>query len=166
MIRRSIFVILLFSCLGIISCEQTGSVEDISWMIGHWQGIDVNDLSFHENWERSGKSSFAGTGCTISPDGDTLWKESLKVELVEGVPYYVASTPGNKGAVLFRMIKGNEKQAVFENKEHDFPQRISYTLETKNTVKVKLEGLEHGQPKIQHLQFERVLNDSLLIQPL
>lgn len=166
MLRRSIFICLLLSVFGLVSCEKTGTIEDVNWMIGHWQGLDLNDLSFHERWERSGNNSFVGTGCTISPEGDTLWKESLKIELVEGVPYYVASTPGNKGAILFRMIQGDAQHAVFENKEHDFPKRISYTLETKNTVRVKLEGLERGQPKIQQLNFERVQGDSLLIQPL
>lgn len=166
MIRRLFFISLIVGSIPFSSCENTGSVDDIDWMVGHWQGLDMNDLSFHEHWERSGKNSLAGFGCTISPEGDTLWKESLKVELVEGIPYYVASTPGNKGAVLFRMIRGDAQHAVFENKDHDFPQRVSYTLETKNTVNVKLEGLEKGTPKIQQLNFERVQADSLLIQPL
>jgi Domain of unknown function (DUF6265) len=153
--KKRLFPALLFSVL-LFGCSGSGTIEEVDWMLGHWAGLDENDLTFHENWRRGEKGTFVGTGCTLSPDGDTLWKESLKVEMVEGVPYYVADVPGNKGAVLFKMIKGDEKEAVFENKDHDFPQRITYTLNNTKAITVKLEGIEAGKPRIQKLAFNRL----------
>ena len=139
------------------SCgNATSDIEDINWLIGKWHGVDVNELVFNESWEREGKNSFTGFGCIITPDGDTVFKETLKINLVEGNLYYVATVPENKGPVLFKMVSGGKQNAVFENREHDFPQRISYLLENNNHMSVKLEGVEKGIPKTEKLQFERV----------
>lgn len=166
MIRRIILPSLLFLACLAGSCGNSVELSEIDWLVGHWQGIDVNDLSFHERWERAGNNSLSGSSCTISPDGDTLWRESPKIEPVEGVPYYIMPAPGNKGSILYKMIQGDAHNAVFENKDKSFPQRISYQLQSNSTMRVKMEGIEKGQPKIQQLQFERVLNDSILIRPL
>lgn len=154
--KRLLSLSLVTISLAFTSCTDSGKIEDISWMIGQWQGTDVNDLVFHENWERDGKNSYTGSGSTVTPTGDTIFRETLKINLVEGTPYYVATVPENKGPVLFKMTKGDAITATFENMEHDFPQSISYTLENKNHMKVKLEGMEKGQPKVEHLEFERL----------
>jgi hypothetical protein len=162
---KSALRIILFSAFAVSGCTTTGNIEDINWLIGHWQGLDANGLVFHEHWERAEKNAFVGSGATLKPDGDTLWKETLKIEVIEGVLFYVATVPGNKAPVHFKMVKGDSHNAVFENKEHDFPQRISYILETNNTVRVKLEGLEDGRPKQETLNFERVTDQAPLLQP-
>ncbi len=148
-------------CIVFTSCDKPGTIEDISWILGQWKGVDDNTAIFQERWMKESATTYTGFGCSLTPEGDTLFKESLKINLVEGVPYYVATIPENPGPVLFRMVKGDAATAIFENKEHDFPQRIAYTLETKNTMSVKLEGVENGRPKIEMLQFER-MNDEIL----
>ncbi len=156
-----IFPILVIA-LQFSSCgNSSGNLEAINWMIGQWQGKDVNDLVFHENWERDGATGFIGLGCTISPEGDTIYRETLKINLVEGTPYFVYTIPKIKGPVLFKMVQGDANNAVFENRDHEFPQSISYTLENDNHMKVKLEGIEKGQPKIERLEFERVTQSPL-----
>ncbi len=143
------------------ACDKPGTIEDISWILGQWEGVDDNSAIFHERWTKENATTYSGMGCMLTPEGDTIFKETLKINLVEGVPYYVATVPGNPGPVLFRMVKGDATNAVFENKDHDFPQRIAYTLETKNTMSVRLEGIEKGTPKIERLRFERI-NDEIL----
>ena len=38
------------------------------------------------------------------------------------------ASPGGRGDTAFRLVAQSEGEAVFENLEHDFPQRIRYTL--------------------------------------
>src|SRR3546814_20056511 len=45
--------------------------------------------------------------------------------------------PGGAPAVRFPLVKGGEGEAVFENPEHDYPQRISYRLEGETVVAPK-----------------------------
>lgn len=151
---RKLFPIAAFSFL-LLSCSSSGTIKDIEWMLGDWAGTDVNTLVFHEHWEHGTGNALLGYGATLKPEGDTLFHETLKIDLVEGVPYYYATLPKSKEPVLFKMIQGDAKNAIFENKDHDFPKRISYILETNNTMKVKLEGIENGVPKIETLEFER-----------
>lgn len=133
-------------------------------MIGSWQGTDVNTVVFNESWKREGKS-FVGFGCSMSPDGDTLFKENLKIDLVEGVPYYIVTIPPKKEPVLFKLVQGDDHNAIFENREHDFPQRISYMLQTNNSLKVRLEGIEKGEPKIETLEFAKSTGNNLNMHP-
>ncbi|HET6990816.1 MAG TPA: DUF6265 family protein [Bacteroidia bacterium] len=155
--KRLFFLPVIFIALQFSSCENSGNIDDIKWMIGQWQGTDVNGLVFHEVWENDGANSYTGSTCIVSPEGDTIYRETLKINLVEGKPYFVSTVPGSKGPVLFKMVQGDSKNAVFENREHAFPQSISYTLENSTHMNVKLEGIEKGQPKVEHLEFERVL---------
>jgi hypothetical protein len=160
--KTLILIAALCPALVLVSCDNAGKTEDISWLIGSWEGHDVNDLTFYEHWQRSGKSSFDCTAVTITPDGDTLIKETPKIEVVEGVPYYVTTVPEKKGAILFKMVKGNATSAIFENRDHSFPQRISYLLESNNSMKIKLEGFKKGQPQVETLRFERMKENSPL----
>ncbi|HTF06534.1 MAG TPA: DUF6265 family protein [Bacteroidia bacterium] len=144
------------------SCSDSTKIEELKWLQGTWEGMDNNGLVFVEVWEKGTGNSLNGKGATITPDGDTVFKETLKIELVEGTPYYVATVPENPGPVLFKMVEADETHCIFENLAHDFPQRISYTLETKSTMSVKLEGVEAGIPKIESLNFEKNTGVSLL----
>lgn len=151
---------LLFALL-LVQCGNDMTIKNVEWVVGRWEGRDVNDLVFHESWERAGANSLNGQSFTTSPDGDTLWKEALKMETVEGAPYYVALEPKTKAPILFKMIECDDHHAVFENKERDFPKRILYRLETNNTMTIKREGFENGKPKVESLQFERMKSDSI-----
>jgi hypothetical protein len=83
---------------------------------------------------------------------------------VEGVPYYIVTIPPKKEPVLFKLIQGDDHNAIFENREHDFPQRISYVLQPNNTLRVKLEGIEKGEPKVETLEFAKLTGDNLNLQ--
>jgi len=137
-------------------------INQLNWMLGTWEGIDENELMFVEVWTKGSGTWMDGKGATLTPDRDTLFKEVLKIELVEGTPYYVATVPENPGPVLFKLVEADETHCVFENTDHDFPQRIEYRLETKSTMSVKLQGVEDGIPKTESLNFEKNTGVSLL----
>jgi hypothetical protein len=160
--RRNAFII--FTAAVVLAGCSSLSIKDCGWLIGKWRGQDVNDLVFLESWENGEGGSYNGNSVTISPEGDTLWKESLKIEVVEGTPYYVTNDPKTKTPVLFKMIESDPKKVVFENKDRKFPRRVSYQLETNTTMKVKLEGIENGVPKVETLLFEREKNESQLLR--
>ncbi|HEU4719519.1 MAG TPA: DUF6265 family protein [Bacteroidia bacterium] len=158
--KRILFFLPFLWLLG--SCGPSGDVNSISWLVGTWEGHDVkSDFLFHETWSREGTNSLSGFSFISTTDGDTVFKENLRIDHAEGGLYYIVNLPDNKGPVLFRLIKGDDKNAVFENLEHDFPKRISYLRQTANTVEVKLEGIEKGQPKVETLLFERDVDTTL-----
>jgi hypothetical protein len=160
---KRIFLLAL-PALILSSCGNGNSTDAIKWMIGSWQGTDVNTVIFNESWQKEGKG-MVGFGCSLSPEGDTLFKENLKIDIVEGVPYYIVTIPPKKEPVLFKLIQGDDHNAIFENREHDFPQRISYLLQADGRLKVKLEGINKGQPKIETLDFVKAAGTNLDLRP-
>jgi hypothetical protein len=162
---KKLMILLIIPSLFIFhSCGNNDPTNDIRWMIGSWQGTDVNTVIFNESWQKEGKAMI-GSGCSLSPEGDTLFKENLKIDLVEGVPYYIVTIPPKKEPVLFKLIQGDDHNAIFENRDHDFPQRISYLLQPDGHLKVKLEGLEKGQPKIETLDFVKGQGNNIRVNP-
>jgi hypothetical protein len=155
-----LFALTLFSLTGCTSGEE--KINQLSWLLGTWEGVDDNGLLFVEVWTKGEGTWMNGKGATLTPEGDTVFKETLKIELVEGTPYYVATVPENPGPVLFRLVEGSESHCVFENTDHDFPQRIEYTLQTNSTLFVKLDGVEKGIPKSESLSFEKNTGVSLM----
>ncbi len=159
---KQIIIAFIFLSTMLTSCTSgEEKIKQLDWMLGTWEGIDDNELIFVEVWNKGSGTWMDGKGATITPDGDTLFKEILKIELVEGTPYYVATVPENPGPVLFKLVEVDATHCVFENTDHDFPQRIEYKLETKSTMSVKLEGIEEGLPKTESLSFEKNTGISL-----
>jgi len=157
--RRRNKVVAAFVLLAVFflaGCDGTKSkMESLSWMLGSWQGVTAEGMRFHEQWEKTASGAFVGKGAALGPDGDTLFKEVLKVEELSGTPYYIATVPENPGPVHFKLISSKDNSAHFENKEHDFPQEIIYTLEKDGVLTVSLRGLREGRPAQEELTFQK-----------
>ena len=54
--------------------------------------------------------------------------------------------PGGRPAVSFTAAELTDSSVVFENAEHDFPQKIGYRKNGDNTVLAWIEGKREGQP--------------------
>ena len=66
------------------------------------------------------------------------------MEVINGEVFYVPVVPHNEGAVYFKMTEQSEDKVIFENPEHDFPQRIIYLRISNDSLHVKIEGLDKG----------------------
>jgi hypothetical protein len=53
------------------------------------------------------------------------------------------------------MIELSGKKVVFENPQHDFPQRIIYWLEGDNALHAKIEGTYKGQAESEEWVWKR-----------
>lgn len=62
----------------------------------------------------------------------------------DGEIFYVAKPSGQEEG-SFKLIKLQNKEAVFENLEHDFPQRVIYRLQADGSLFARVEGTLKGQ---------------------
>jgi len=60
-------------------------------------------------------------------------------------PARAAASPGSRPAVAFKLVEAGERRAVFENKQHDFPQRILYWLDAAGAMHARIEGRQGGK---------------------
>lgn len=99
-------------------------VERLSWMAGHWSN-DQENLSMEEAWLAPRGGTMLGVNRAAGKD-ETYSTEYLSIFEEDGEIWYQAS-PSGQATTRFRLTSANGQRAVFENPEHDFPQRIEYT---------------------------------------
>lgn len=132
------FIIALIVLLN-FGCTNTDKkqLRDFAAFKGTWQLENSNTF---ETWETC-DNFIAGKVIKIE-NGDTLFVENLRILSDKNAIYYEATVPlQNKGkAVRFKLTEQNNNKFVFENPEHDFPQKISYTFLNKKEMKAIISG--------------------------
>jgi len=124
------------------AAESKAELEQLSWMAGTWKG-KVKGTVMEEHWTAPGGGIMLGLHRDIRPDGGAFF-EYLRIEVgPEGIAY-VASPRGGP-ATAFLLKSAGEKSVVFENLEHDFPQRILYWLDEEGALVARIEGEENGE---------------------
>jgi hypothetical protein len=98
-------------------------VERLAWMAGHWSETE-GDVVSEEAWIGARGGVMMGVNRTASKD-QTFATEQLRIYEEDGAIWYEAS-PSGQATARFQLISANGERAVFENLEHDFPQRIEY----------------------------------------
>mgnify|MGYP003382194306 CR=1 FL=1 len=102
--------------------------ELLDHLIGDWQDTGASDGTiFEEHWSRTNDSLLTGRGLVLS-GRDTVFVEYLGIHRNGDRAFYSAMIPSqNDGAsVDFKLTSANGDSLVFEEPEHDFPQRITY----------------------------------------
>lgn len=144
---------LAVAVLLLCSCGQTAStgdakkpqLEKLSWLSGTWGSADSAGVST-EKWEKKNDSTFAGHSYTIAGT-DTVFNEWISLEERAGNLNYIVTVKNQNGElpVAFAMTSIDEKNVVFENPMHDFPQRISYTLVNPDSLNAEISATQEGK---------------------
>lgn len=92
------------------------------WMAGYWLSCAGGEVA--ESWTGAGTGALIGATLT---QGEQAGFEFLRVAANGRGGYGYFSMPnGRSPATEFTMVSMDGARAVFENLEHDFPQRIIY----------------------------------------
>jgi hypothetical protein len=123
--------------------QEKPGVAALEWMAGLWVGVE-NGMRMEELWMRPAGGVMLGLHRDLDSAG-LVWFEYLRIEATESGIAYVAS-PQGRGTTVFPLRELVRGHAVFENLEHDFPQRIIYRL-ADDGLHARIEGLEDGKVK-------------------
>ena len=118
--------------------------EDLKGLAGCWeQRDDAKKLLISEQWMAPAGTSILGMGRTVR-DGKTTDWEYMRIEQRSDGIFFVAKPRGNDEETAFRLIGSPTDQFVFENKEHDFPQRVVYKF-SRTRLTGRIEGMNNGK---------------------
>ena len=126
-------IVVLFMLGGIFSLHaQHFSEADftaLQSLVGLWK-METPRGAIYEEWQVSSDHTFTGRSYRVR-DKDTVIMEHISLYREGGDIIYspIASGQNNGQAVPFKLISNTEGRYVFENKGHDFPQRIRYWRE-------------------------------------
>jgi hypothetical protein len=154
--RYLITILTLFSLIFIYSnCKQTETppkdLSKLNWIIGHWKINEGNDF---ETWTKINDQYYFGRNFRIYGEVDTVIQETIDLVILDKEILYIPTdkTPKGNRQVPFKMISDSNKYFIFENKQNNFPKKISYTKFDQNTIRARIEG---GKRKVD-FQFVRI----------
>ena len=94
-----------------------------------------------------------GTGQTMK-DGKTVEFEFMRIHEEKGETFFTAKPSGQPEA-SFKLISYKDGKVVFENPQHDFPQRVIYGKQPDGSLLARIEGEMNGQKRGIEFPFQR-----------
>lgn len=138
--------------------KVAADVKPLEWMAGSWVdesgGSGGGGRRSEEHWTQPAGGTMIGMNRTVAGDR-TVFFEYLRIEIRSGEVLYVASPRGRQPATLFKLIETCERRAVFENPEHDFPQRIIYERKGEE-LHARIEGTVDGKKQSESWKWMKV----------
>jgi Domain of unknown function (DUF6265) len=129
-------------------------IAKFGWLAGDWEMLRKKGGVLVESWKLTDAKSMQGRTLRIVAQ-DTTPQESVQLYYKNKHFWYVPTVPDQNEAkpVAFKLIDARAGTFVFENPQHDFPQRIIYrfcplsgkslsTFSTGDTLRARVESLQ------------------------
>jgi hypothetical protein len=156
----ALFLMMFCLCIGnnlAMAAEKGDDLKKLGWLAGQWIEEHAH-ATYCERWQLTGSGSLDGSATLMNQAGKILLTEVLRIEKIGSHIVYIAAVNQNP-PVLFTLIEtGSDGQTcrwVFENQEHDFPQRIIYSKESAGSLLARVEGTQKGETKTEEFRLTR-----------
>ena len=135
-------------------------MDRIDWLIGSWVvEIPGQGRTNTESWSKSEGDDARLVGRNEIVDdasAELIFFEDLAIEYRDGRLVYLASPAGRRPPTAFTQIDNDDPDVIiFENLEHDFPQRIIYHRDGPDTLTARIEGVMDGEQTASEWQWRR-----------
>ncbi|MFZ1312079.1 MAG: DUF6265 family protein [Chitinophagaceae bacterium] len=124
---------------------------------GTW-GMETTKGILYENWVINNDSTMTGKSYRLN-NTDTVLLETVGLVKRGSHILYIASAEGqnNQQAVAFKLMKWDNDTFIFENPEHDFPQRVIYELPKHEKLHAWIEGTINGQSRKSDFHYKKII---------
>lgn len=151
-----LLLLLLLSCKNINNdFKKESKLTSAKWLLGRWQNNKLESI-VTETWKEENDSVFAGESYIVQVK-DTIFHELIKLHETNGELFYTVSIKNNSEEipVSFKLTKATNSLLIFENPEHDFPNKISYAKISEDSIYAEISGLIRGQMAKEGFPFKR-----------
>ncbi|MCE9522996.1 MAG: DUF6265 family protein, partial [Alphaproteobacteria bacterium] len=124
------------------SAHANAKIEDLSWLAGHWLETK-NGLDVREHWMAPHGGVLLGVGLTTKGNETKSFEFFRVAKTPIGLSYF--ASPHGAPATEFKAVEICADKIVFENKAHDFPQRVIYARGKNGTLDARIEGTIKGK---------------------
>ena len=148
MTRKSNFFLLtmlsflIYSSIG--SQPRKPTLDDLRWLSGCWDNGDTL-RRYEEQWMKPAGTSLLGMSRTVA-NGKTVAYEFLQIRQEKTGDIFYMANPSGQEQAIFKLVKFETGELIFENPEHDFPQRIIYHLKGDSLI-ARIEGMSKGKQR-------------------
>lgn len=153
----------IISCKNSNNTNTTGKtttnfseLEKAKWLIGEWQN-NSPEGNATEVWKKENDSTFFGKSYFVIGK-DTVSAETISLEQNGNQLFYIPTVKDQNAGkpVKFTLTSSTSNQLIFENPKHDFPQKISYTQITNDSLLAEISGMMNGKQNSQKFPMARV----------
>ena len=132
----------------------------LAWLAGCWK-LDGGERGSVEQWLPLEGETLLGVSRTVK-QGRTVAHEFMQIrKSADGTIAFHAHPSGQQPAT-FPVARLGDSEVVFENLQHDFPQRVIYAVEAGGTkLNARIEGTRGGRQRVVPFPMTRVSCDSL-----
>ena len=128
------------------------SIDDVAWLTGCWE-YSSGSRTVEEHWLAPRGKTMMNAGRTVQ--GDKLVEfETVIIREQDGRLAYEAHPSGQQSAIFLSQRVG-DREVVFENLQHDFPQRVGYKRDG-DSLLGWIEGPRNGQTRRIEFPYRRV----------
>lgn len=161
--RKLIKLILIIISTGFYSCtyDPTTKLSRADWLIGTWQNKTGQGV-IYENWTKKSDKVFIGKSYLIA-GRDTMVIENMQlIQKGDSIIYIPTVTNQNQNRpVRFSGRVVSENLLIFSNAKHDFPQTISYSMISKDSLVAEISGRVNGNFKRQIFPMKRIKAEAI-----
>ena len=149
-------VALGFLLLCACTVDTKSGIQKAEWLIGTWVNQSPRG-NIYESWNKANDKELAGISYVIN-ETDTIILENIQLLQEHEQVFYIPVVKNQNGGlpVRFTAKTVSEDQLIFENPEHDFPQIISYTKISSDSLVAEISGIRKGQERKQVFAMKRM----------
>jgi len=135
----------MIAALSVLALFQTSpaTIDSLSWMSGYWLSCE-GGREVSETWSDPRGGLMAGVTVTVGRSGQGSLEFTRIWPVGESLAFL--AQPSGVPATVFPLIEATTNRAVFENPDHDFPQRVIYSRDG-DTLTGRIEGIADGRPQ-------------------
>lgn len=139
--------------LGVDSPAPPASAESFAWLSGCWQ-LEDGGRRVREHWMPPDGGALLGMSRTVK-DGAVVEFEFVRIER-RGAKLHYVSKPSGQDEAAFALAESGPNEAMFEDPQHDFPQRIGYRRRSPDALLAWIEGTRNGRVRRVEFPYKRV----------
>lgn len=132
---------LIVLCFNFVKVDyDMDDFEKLYSLAGEWS-MPYENGELVESWVKQYNKKLKGESYILKDEVKKI-QENMGLVLSDGRITFssVVSGKNNGEPVLFGLVDIDKNKIVFENKEHDFPQRITYDLRSATDLVASIEG--------------------------
>ena len=134
-------VLALCIALQVPAVGQSTKVEQVAWLAGCWEDSTAQ-RTVEEQWMAPRGHTMLSAGRTTR--GDTVVAYEMVLIREQGGQLAYEAHPSGQPSAVFLSRAVSENEVVFENLQHDFPQRVGYRRDG-DSLRGWVEGPRNGQ---------------------
>lgn len=139
---------------GLAGASEAGDgLARLAWLAGCWERTS-GERTVEEVWMAPRGGAMLGMSRTVV-SGTLREYEHTRIEERDGLLVFTAM-PSGQPTASFTAIELGADRVVFENREHDFPQRVIYARAADGSLAARIEGTLDGVARAIDFPYRRV----------